>query len=65
MQGNDPDDFNANSPSNNVVAIEVSMLRTVLTVIQADPMNSGPYQCTAVSELGDQVAIASIDIVVQ
>lgn len=49
---------------NNVVAIEVSKMRTVLSILGAGTLNSGPYRCMAVSEDGEE-AMADVDISVQ
>ena len=50
---------------NNVVAIEVSLMRAVVSIIQASSVNSGTYQCTATAMLGSEEAMAFVDISVQ
>lgn len=64
MQVQGSDSSGDNVANNNVVAIEVSQYRTVLSILQADLTNSGPYQCTATSELDSEVVTASVDIVI-
>ena len=62
MQGADPGDVSAST--DNLVAIEVSPSRTVLSVLQADLLNSGAYQCTATSELDNEVMETFVELVV-
>jgi hypothetical protein len=46
----------------NVVAIEVSQVRTVLSILEAGPQNMGLYQCLAVSARDGEEATASVEI---
>lgn len=48
----------------NVVTVEVSQLRTVLSILQADGLNAGQYTCTATSEMSGEVATAFVDLTV-
>lgn len=65
LQSNDPVDITGDMVApNNVVAIETSPVRTVLTILEADPTNSGPYQCTAISQQDNAVATTSVDITI-
>ena len=51
------------APSN-VVSVVVSQMRAVLSILEANPLNSGPYQCTAVSDDGRETT-ASVDVTIQ
>ena len=62
VQGSDPADFSEDLAPNNVIAIEVSQTLSVLTILQANLLNDGIYQCIATSDSTNELAIAAIDI---
>ena len=55
VQGSDPIDATEEFAPVNVVAIDVSKLRSVLTIIEADTLNAGTYQCVATSEASNEI----------
>ena len=65
LQVQEADTDSGDVAPNNVVAIEVSQMRTVVSILEASPLNSGLYQCTATVALGSEEAVASVDISVQ
>lgn len=63
VQGSDTDA--AEGAPGNVVAIEVSQTRTVVSILEASPLNSGIYQCSASAALGSEEDLASVNVSVQ
>ena len=45
-----------------MVAIDVSQLRSVLTIVEADSQNAGTYQCIATSQVDNEMVVLTIDI---
>lgn len=62
VQGGD-DPTESSVVPDNVVAVGVSQVRSVLSIIQANTQNDGTYQCVATSE-DDEMAVDSIDIAI-
>ena len=46
----------------NVLAIPVSGVRAVLSIVQASSVNTGTYECIATAEEDDEVVTTSVDV---